>query len=112
MIEENFVTTKGDEFILSIAADNLKASVKNAGAYIYRFWTGASFRLISTCYEYNRITILHLPAEKEHGMIKMYDRYVQKGIIPTDKKAWSIFRLNKMPLIDQAKMVLRNKVLK
>ena len=112
MIEENFVTTKGDEFILSIAADNLKASVKNAGAYIYRFWTGASFRLISTSYEYNRITILHLPAEKERGMIKMYDRYIQKSIIPTNKKAWSIFRLNKMPLIDQAKMVLRNKVLK
>lgn len=112
MIEENFVTTKGDEFIVSIAADTLRGSIKNAGAYIYRFWTGSDFRLVSTCYEYNRVTILHLPGEKEHGMIKVYDRYIQKGIVPTDQKAWKLFRLSKMPLVDRLKKVLRNTILK
>ncbi|MBQ4584458.1 MAG: hypothetical protein IJA94_06185 [Bacilli bacterium] len=34
MVKNKFVTTKGDELILSIAAYNLKKSVKNAGAYI------------------------------------------------------------------------------
>lgn len=78
MVERGFTTTKGDEFILSVAADEMKIEVKNAGAYIYRFWTG-SFRLVSTCYENNAVSILHVPAEKECGMIKLYDRYVSKG---------------------------------
>lgn len=112
MLEKDFRTTKGDEFILSVAAENMKASIKNAGAYVYRFWTGASFRLVSTCYEYNRIIVLHLPAEKEHGMLKMYDHYIRRGIVPSDKNAWRIFRLSKMPLADQGKRVLRNTVLK
>ena len=104
MLEKDFRTTKGDEFILSVAAENMKASIKNAGAYVYRFWTGASFRLVSTCYEYNRIIVLHLPAEKEHGMLKMYDHYIRRGIVPSDKNAWRI--------ADQGKRVLRNTVLK
>lgn len=112
MLEKDFRTTKGDEFILSVAAENMKASIKNAGAYVYRFWTGASFRLVSTFYEYNRIIVLHLPAEKEHGMLKMYDHYIRRGIVPSDKNAWRIFRLSKMPLADQGKRVLRNTVLK
>lgn len=112
MLEKDFRTTKGDEFILSVAAENMKASIKNAGAYVYRFWTGASFRLVSTCYEYNRIIVLHLPAENEHGMLKMYDHYIRRGIVPSDKNAWRIFRLSKMPLADQGKRVLRNTVLK
>lgn len=112
MLEKDFRTTKGDEFILSVATENMKASIKNAGAYVYRFWTGASFRLVSTCYEYNRIIVLHLPAEKEHGMLKMYDHYIRRGIVPSDKNAWRIFRLSKMPLADQGKRVLRNTVLK
>ena len=111
MVEEEFVTTKGDEFILSIAADNMKASIKNSGAYIHRFWTGYDFRLVSTCYEYNRITILHLPTEKEHGMIKMYDRYIQRGVLPTDNITWKIFRLSRIPLFDYLKKGLRKVIM-
>lgn len=111
MVEEEFVTTKGDEFILSIAADNMKASIKNSGAYIHRFWTGYDFRLVSTCYEYNRITILHLPAEKEHGMIKMYDRYIQRGVLPTDNITWKIFRLSRIPLFDYLKKGLQKAIM-
>lgn len=93
MLQKNFITTKGDEFILSLAANEMRESIKNAGAYIYRFWTGAGFRLISTCYEYNRITILHLPAEKEQGMLKIYDKYIKIGKIPVDEKFGKLFDL-------------------
>lgn len=112
MLQKNFITTKGDEFILSLAANEMRESIKNAGAYIYRFWTGAGFRLISTCYEYNRITILHLPAEKERGMLKMYDKYIKNGKIPVDEKVWETFRLNRIPFFDKIKKMLRNTITK
>lgn len=101
-----------DEFILSLAANEMRESIKNAGAYIYRFWTGAGFRLISTCYEYNRITILHLPAEKEQGMLKIYDKYIKIGKIPVDEKVWKTFRLNRIPFLDKIKKMLRNTIMK
>ena len=50
MINESITTSKGDEFILSIAADELKSIVKNGGAYIYRYWTSQGMRLVSTNY--------------------------------------------------------------
>ena len=112
MLQKNFITTKGDEFILSLAVNEMRESIKNAGAYIYRFWTGTGFRLISTCYEYNRITILHLPAEKERGMLKMYDKYIKIGKIPVDEKVWKTFRLNKIPFLDKIKKMLRNTITK
>lgn len=72
MIQKKFQTSKGDEFIISLVAAEMPEYIKNAGAYIYIFWTEAAFRLISTCYEYNKILILHLPAEKEE-----YFDYIQ-----------------------------------
>lgn len=41
MTKADFKTTHGDEFIISLAA--VKFNVKNAGAYIYRFWTGSQY---------------------------------------------------------------------
>lgn len=87
-----FVTTHGDEFISNIAAHRMRDKVKNAGAYVYRFWTG-EFRLISTCYQFNPVVVLHVPAEKENGMIDIFERYVKKGKLPTKEKAWNILRL-------------------
>ncbi len=107
MMERNFVTTKGDEFILSIAAEQLKANVKNAGAYIERFWTG-DFRLVSTRYEYDRVMILHLPAEKERGMLTMYEKYIKNSVIPDEKRAWKIFCLSKMSFKDTAKKYIKH----
>ena len=74
MKEKGVITTHGDEFILSIAAIYFGNKVKNAGAYIYRFWT-REFRLVSTCYINNRVTVLHVPDEKEYGMIRLFDIY-------------------------------------
>lgn len=73
MISNNIVTTKGDEFILSIAADKFRSIVKNAGAYINRYWT-QSFRLVSTNYYNNAVSILHCPSEKEDGFIKLFNK--------------------------------------
>lgn len=92
MVGRRFITTKGDEFIISLVAKDLKNKVKNAGAYIYRFWTG-DFYLVSTCYKYNPVTILHLPTEKENGMLKIFNRYIKQGILPSNKKVWKICRL-------------------
>lgn len=52
-----------------------------------------AFRLISTCYEYNKILILHLPAEKERGMIRLYSDYIEKGKLLSEKRVWKICRL-------------------
>lgn len=110
--QRKLITHYGGEFFAASAENEMRESIKNAGAYIYRFWTGAGFRLISTCYEYNRITILHLPAEKEQGMLKIYDKYIKIGKIPVDEKVWKTFRLNRIPFLDKIKKMLRNTIMK
>ena len=97
MVEESFETTKGDEFIVSLAALQLREQVKNASAYIYRFWTG-SFRLVSTCYEFNAVTIIHVPDEKERGIIKLFDRYLRKNKIPSNSAVYRTLHLLKPSL--------------
>ena len=93
MIRESFYTNNGDEFIISLAANNMRQSIKNAGAYIYRFWTDPQFYLVSTCYEYNPVCVLHLPSEKNRGIIRLYEQYIVKGKIPDTKKVWKICKL-------------------
>lgn len=97
MINENFITSFGDEFIISQVAEKQKALVKNAGAYVYRFWTG-DFHLVSTCYKYNPIAVIHVPSEKTSGMVNLYNRYFRKGKFPTNEKVHSILGLKHMRL--------------
>lgn len=107
MIDNKFVTAKGDEFILSVVAEKMRLQIKNAGAYVYRFWTSYSFRLISTCYQYNPIVVIHLPDEKNHGLIKLYDSYIKKGIPLDNKIVWKKCRLTHLGLIGQVKRILK-----
>ena len=100
MLRSGFATTKGDEFIISIAAEQMKHIIKNASPYIGRFWTGVRFRLVSTCYRYNPVAVLHMPAEKERGIIKLYDRYVSRNKKPSKQKVWKICRLYRSGLIE------------
>lgn len=97
MQEEAFVTEKGDEFIVSLAASTMRDKVKNASPYIHRFWTGARFRLTSTIYKYNPVIVCHMPAEKEKGIVAIYDRYIRKGRIPANEKVWKLCRLTVQP---------------
>lgn len=106
MIDEKFVTTKGDEFILSVAASRMKESIKNAGAYVYRFWTGAAFHLISTCYEFNSVAVLHVPSEKKDGMLTLY-RTIEKGKIPSNKTVWKKLHLYKPRTIGKVKVFIK-----
>lgn len=90
MIASGYMTKSGDEFITSIVASRMKSEIKNAGAYIRRYWTG-SYRLMCNDYEKNNIAILHMPAEKEQGIIRIYDKFVSHhGVIPSNKQVWKI----------------------
>lgn len=89
-----FMTKSGDEFITSIAAYRLRQKVKNAGAYIRRYWTG-SYRMVCDDYKHGNISILHMPAEKEQGIITVYNRYIVKGKIPSKNRVWRLCHLSK-----------------
>lgn len=110
MIANNISTTKGDEFLISIAASYMRERIKNAGAYIFRFWTSPGFRLVSTSYEYNPVLILHLPNEKNRGMIRLYDFYIKKGVIPDKKIVWRICRLSSIGLYDRMKILIKKRI--
>lgn len=83
MYTRSIETDYGDEFILALAAEKNKKMVKNAGGYVFRFWTGA-FRQVSTNYKYAPVVVFHVPAEKNRGMIVLYNRYIARGMIPKE----------------------------
>lgn len=93
MLSSGYVTTSGDEFITSIVAHRMKHKVKNAGAYIRRYWTG-SYRLVCDDYKHRNIIVLHMPAEKEQGIISLYNRFVRKRIVPKKELVWRRCHLN------------------
>jgi hypothetical protein len=106
MLQKNFVTTKGDEFIISIAAYRMRDRIKNAGAYIFRFWTG-DFYLVSTCYKYNEVAILHLPGEKQKGMLKLYEIFAKKHAFPNKEKIHRICHLTGKPMKVRIKSIVK-----
>lgn len=93
MIAKKCTTTRGDEFIVSVAASRTTAEIRNAGPYVYRYWT-RRMRLLSTNYMYNGVTVLHVPQEKEHGMLRLYNKYIKKGKKPSRKKVWQSLHLS------------------
>ena len=92
MMEKQYKTSCGDEFITSLAAAKMEGKVRNAGAYIYRYWT-RRFHLMSTNYQYNPVVVLHVPQEKDFGMIQIFDKYVSHGVLPSQKKVWRLLHL-------------------
>ena len=92
MIKKGFETNFGDEFIISLAADRFRENIKNADGYMGRFWTG-TFRYISTCYKYDPVSVLHVPAEKNYGMIKMYNYIKKYNSLPKKQKVYKILHL-------------------
>lgn len=107
MISEEFWTSFGDEFIISQAAETYKRSIKNAGAYIYRFWTG-NFRLVSTCYRYNPVVVLHVPDEKNQGMLRIYRSYCRTGKLPSNEKVYRLLCLtHRRPIVALKNLVKR-----
>jgi len=90
MEESNFTvdTTIGDEALISIAASHFK--IIEAGAYIYRYWTG-SFYLVSTNYINNPVCIWHLPSEKKYGMLYLFEYILKNRKLPAIGKMRSAF---------------------
>lgn len=83
----------GDEIILSIAAYQYQYNnIVNAGGYLQRFWTG-SFYKVSTQWKNDAICIWHLPAEKERGMLILYNYIVKHGQLPRLEKMARIVSL-------------------
>jgi len=75
-----------DEHVLSIAVEqDLKKIVYSASPYIFRYWTN-QFYLVSTNYYYDPVKIWHLPAEKNFGMLVLYEYFEKNLCFPDIKK--------------------------
>lgn len=108
MEREKFSTFAGDEFILSLVAHKNKCLIRNAGAYIYRFWTNA-FHLVSTCYRFNPVTVLHVPDEKKRGMLKLYRYYLRHQRLPKQTRVLQILQISRQSLA--RKMIIQAKII-
>ncbi|MBR2629833.1 MAG: hypothetical protein IKD24_09135 [Alistipes sp.] len=106
MIERNFATSQGDEFITSIAAYRLKNMVKNSAPYVCRYWTG-TYRLISTNYRVAPVTVLHCPAEKKYGIITLFNRYIRRGKTPSHRVVHRLLHLHYPSLLTIAKIIVK-----
>lgn len=106
MQRQGFLTIHGNEFLASVAVSHIRAQVKNAGGYVCRFWTG-SFRLVSNCYQYDSVVALHVPAEKEAGMLKLYDAFIRRGRVPSRRTMWRILHLRRRSCIEFCKFIVK-----
>lgn len=86
----------GDETIWSVAAALVKnrLPVTEAGAYIFRFWTG-DFYLNSTVTVSNPVCIWHIPNEKETGFVRLYRYFMKNQAFPKVEKVMSVFGMRK-----------------
>lgn len=73
----------GDEHLISICSIT-SSNIISGNSYIARYWTG-KFYYVSTNYIFDAVSILHIPNEKNHGLIRIYDFYIKKGRIPNIK---------------------------
>lgn len=96
VVDKKLSFDTGDEILISTSA-NLLPNVKNAGAFIYRFWTD-SFRVTTTRYMFNPVTILHCPDQKERGLRRLFNYYAKHDSFPKTKRIHSILKVNKVSL--------------
>lgn len=83
----------GEEYITSVAAIHSGLPIRDGKAYMHVYWTG-QFYLVSTNYKYDKIVLLHVPDEKEIGMLKLFNRYISHGKMPSDKVVWKYLGLS------------------
>lgn len=85
----------GDEDLWSIAATllNRQMYIIPATPYNFRFWT-REFYLISTVTVSNPVCVWHLPAEKENGIIRLYNYRLKKGSFPTPERAAALLGIS------------------
>lgn len=91
--DRNFATTCGDEFIINIVADKMRGDIKNAAGYIARYWTNPEFYRVATNHIFDPISILHLPAEKECGIIRIYRYFRKRNALPSTSRAFKMLNV-------------------
>lgn len=96
LIRNKTTFASGDELIVS-AAGNTISNTKNAGAFVFRFWTD-SFRISTTRYLFNPVIVLHCPDQKERGLKKLFEYYLRHGRFPKTKKVHSVLNLSHVSL--------------
>lgn len=77
---EKKYTQRGDEFYITTFAEKYNHQIGNP--FIERLWTTKNYYLVSTAYKYGEIAILHIPNEKDFGLIKLYEHIKKKGCLP------------------------------
>ena len=94
MVKRKFITINGDEFIESIAAWYMKDEIKNAAAYIFRYWTAYRWHYVCSNYQSNPVCVLHCPREKDHGFVKIFNYIKKHEKLPKIKKVYRMLRLD------------------
>ncbi len=109
MQERQFRVSTGDEFISSLVANTMQERIEPANDFVFRFWTG-TYRSISPAYK-TTLVCLHVPAEKGTGMIRLFDRYICRGRIPSKETVWKMLHISrrgaKVAIITIAKKMLK-----
>lgn len=91
---QQFFTINGDEFIISIAAWQMRDRVKNATAYIFRYWTAYRWHYVCSNYCSNPVSVLHCPREKDHGFVKIFNYIRKYDKLPNARKVYGLLNLD------------------
>ena len=75
----------------------MQGNIKNAAGYIARYWTSPDFYRISTNHIFDPISILHLPSEKECGILIIYKYLIKKNTLPSPSRAFKMLNLPRIP---------------
>lgn len=105
MLQKKYITSHGDEFITSITATDYCEYILDAKNVICRLWTG-TYRNISE--NYRAACILHLPAEKEDGMLYLYDKYIMRDkCLPFGDSLYKICHILKPSFLTSIKCLIK-----
>ena len=87
-------TNIGDEIYTSIYYERYPEKVGHAGAYVDVYWTG-NFYYVSTNYQFDPVSIIHLPDEKQRGLLWIYRYFEKKQTLPPNKKLFTMLSFPK-----------------
>lgn len=78
-LEKKIFSSRGDEFLI-FASQGIGTRICPANAYACRLWTGRYF----TPYRHEELTLLHLPAEKDHAFDKAFKKLKGREALPSN----------------------------
>lgn len=102
MFEQNIIVSYGDEYISSIVAKIMKNAYFIDDS-VARCWTG-SYRCIPK--SIRNSLILHVPAEKRYGMLKLYKFIVKHGVLPANEYAIKKLHIEKASFPRKIKQII------